>query len=73
MASYEHEEEAVLDFRVAYHSGRGAARVPEEGEVPPTPDPLTRCLSLSGHIRFLPSLQASPPATALTELFCAGE
>ena len=59
VAGYNHDEEAVLDFRIAYHSGRGPASVPEDSEAPPTPEPIGRVLTLPAHIRYVPSLQAS--------------
>jgi hypothetical protein len=59
VAGYTHEEDAVLDFRIEYHGGRGSPSVPEEAEAPPTPEPIGRCYVLPAQIRFLPSLQVS--------------
>jgi len=57
VAGYTHEEDAVLDFRIEYHGGRGSPSIPEDGEAPPAPDPVGRCYVLPAQIRFLPSLQ----------------
>lgn len=59
VTSYNHEEEALLEFQLTYHSGRSAS-VPEDSELAPAAgesDPIGRCLTLPAFIRFLPSLQ----------------
>ena len=71
VAGYNHDEEAVLDFRIAYHGGRGPASVPEDSEAPPPPEPIGRLLTLPAHIRYVPSLQASSCCPVQTWMWCS--